>query len=321
MTTRTRILAAVAAFAVLAAIAAGYVLGAPTAARPVAGAASVAPGQRLVFLTNGQLSFADPADPGGVRQVTGERCDRAGAGPGVIACLRPVDALVGTRLVVFDRTLAVRREVALTGFPNRLRVSASGRMVAWTLFVDGHSYAMTGFSTVAGILDTRTGTVVTTLEDFAITRDGRPYQAVDVNFWGITFTSDDNRFFATMSTGGRRHLVEGDVAARSVRTVATGVECPALSPDGARIAYKAAVDGDPRRGWRLAVRELASGAVTTLAETRSVDDQPQWLDATTVAYTFQRDDGVNEVWTVPADGSGAPRMLIGDAGSLAVLPA
>jgi hypothetical protein len=58
--------------------------------------------------------------------------------------------------------------VPLTGFPKRLRVSAGGRMIAWTLFIDGHSYTTTGFSTKAGVLDTRTGKVVNSLEgDFA----------------------------------------------------------------------------------------------------------------------------------------------------------
>ncbi len=107
------------------------------------------------------------------------------------------------------------RTVPLTGFPNRTRVSASGRMVAWTLFVDGHSYAANGFSTSTGILDTTTGTLVTSLEEFAV--EGRPQLPADANFWGVTFAADDNRFYATMSTEGHRYLIEGDFAARRVR--------------------------------------------------------------------------------------------------------
>jgi WD40-like Beta Propeller Repeat len=318
VSTKFRALTTVASAALLAAVAVIYVLltRPPTAAPAAAGPPPE--GARVVFLTNGRLSFADLADPGGPRQVTDQECDRVGAGPGVIACLRPVDVLVGTRLVIFDRSLRSRREIPLTGFPNRLRVSASGRMVAWTLFIDGHSYIAAGFSTIAGIIDTRTGLVVPTLEDFAITLDGRAYRAADVNFWGVTFTSDDNRFYATMSTGGQRYLVEGDLAARTVRTVATGVECPALSPDGTAIAFKAAVGGNPRNGWRLTLLYLASGKVVPLPETRSVDDQPYWLDGQTVAYTLQRPDGVNDVWAVPADGSGTPRLVVGEAASLAV---
>ena len=29
----------------------------------------------------------------------------------------------------------------------------------------------------------------------------QPYRSADVNFWGVTFAADDNRFYATMSTG------------------------------------------------------------------------------------------------------------------------
>ena len=39
-----------------------------------------------------------------------------------------------------------------------------------------------------------------------------------------------------------------------------------------------------------------------VAEKRSIDDQVEWLDDSTLAYS----DGVN-VYTVPADGGGAPR--------------
>jgi len=310
---------AAAAAVLLAGGATGYILHArQTTAEPASVAVQgIEPG--IQVLTNGMLSTVPLADPQGSRTVTGLRCDRAHAAAATVACLVPVDAFVGTRLRVLDRGLRVRREIALTGFPNRLRVSASGRMVAWTLFVDGHSYATTGFSTSAGILDTRTGTLVPSLEDFASTVDGRPYRAVDTNFWGVTFAADDNRFYATMSTAGQRYLVEGDFAARTVRTLARNVECPSLSPDGTRIAFKAAVDGDPRRGWRLSVLNLATMVVTPTAETRSVDDQPLWTDPTSIAYALQRSDGVNDVWVVDADGDGQPRLLVPQANSPAVI--
>ena len=55
--------------------------------------------------------------------------------------------------------------------------------------------------------------------------------------------------------------------------------------------------------------------MTPTAERASVDDQAAWLDAATLAYTLRQDDGRPDVWSVPADGSGAPRLLVPGAES------
>ncbi|GAA2967179.1 PD40 domain-containing protein [Actinokineospora diospyrosa] len=322
MSARNRILVALAAAAVLAGAAVFYVMRSTPADPPLA--ASSGPLRQLdrsslQVLTNGVLSVASATDPHAPRSLSSRRCDRAYAAAQTTVCLLPVDALVGTKLVVMDEKLNDRKTLPLTGFPNRLKVSSSGRMVSWTVFIDGHSYATTGFSTQTGIFDTKTGTEVHSLEEFSATVEGNPSQAVDFNYWGVTFTSDDNRFYATLGTGGKRYLIEGDLAARTVRTLTTNVECPSLSPDGKRIAYKSAIDADPKKGWRLSVMDLSTLRSTPLAETHSVDDQAVWLDDTTVGYGLQRDDGVNDVWSVPADGTGQPKLLVEGANSPAPL--
>jgi len=104
-----------------------------------------------------------------------------------------------------------------------------------------------------------------------------------------------------------------------VRTLAENVECPSISPDGTRIAFKRAIDGDPLRGWQLSVLNLATMAVTSTAEHRSIDDQAAWLDDHTLAYTVRDSSGAPSVWAVPAAGTGNPRLLVPDAESPAVL--
>jgi hypothetical protein len=325
-TRRSRIAIVVAAMAVLAAVAIGYIrLAADRAtanhdtADPVsADRVTLAPGPRLLVVSDRHLATVARDDPSGPRTVAPLECVRVYAAAGTGVCIRP-DSAWFYHLVVLDRDLQEKRAIPVPGLPNRARVSASGRMVAWTSFVGGDSYNHGGFSTRTGILDTRTGAFAGTLEKFAVTVQGRPHQAADVNFWGVTFTADDNRFYATMSTAGRRYLVEGDFAAKTVRTLKENVECPSLSPDGTRIAFKEAIGADPTRGWRLSVLDLASMRVTPLAERGSIDDQAAWLDNTTLAYTVRDSSGASDVWSVPADGSGTPRLLVPDAESPAAL--
>ncbi|MFJ8041159.1 hypothetical protein ACIRBX_11705 [Kitasatospora sp. NPDC096147] len=322
--TRTKLGVLAAVTAVLAAVAVGYGLAADGKGRSAGRADGAVPlelttdGARLLVVGDRYLNTVAAAEPDGPRQVGTLECVRSYAAGGTGVCAHP-DTQWSYRMVVLDRELKETKSIPIPGLPSRARVSASGRMVNWTTFVGGDSYSGGGFSTRTGVYDTRTGQVLSTLEEFAVTRDGRPYQSPDVNYWGVTFTADDNRFYATLSTAGKRYLVEGDLAARTVRTVKENVECPSLSPDGTRLAFKEAVDADPAKGWRLSVLDLATMAVTATAETRSVDDQAAWLDDRTLAYTVRDGAGNPEVWSVPADGSGQGQLLVVGAESPAAL--
>ena len=61
------------------------------------------------------------------------------------------------------------------------------------------------------------------------------------------------------------------------------VECPSLSPDQRHLAFKSRLANG--REWRVHVLELATmreWAIET--ETRSIDDQIEWLDNGHVLY-------------------------------------
>jgi hypothetical protein len=190
------------------------------------------------------------------------------------------------------------------------------------VFVTGHSYATAGFSTVTEILDAETGASRGQLEEFAVFRDGQPFRAADFNFWGVTFAADSDRFYATLSTGGRIYLVAGEIGARRLTVVGEDVECPSLSPDGNRLAFKKRTTSNGRTMWRLAVLELRSRKETVLAERRNVDDQAEWLDDRTVAYGLPDEAAAGRfnLWSVPADGTGTPRRLMEAAESPSVVP-
>jgi hypothetical protein len=311
---------------VLVAAAIAYVLVAghrSTAPAAAAGAVDASPGDRILFRNTagsgyGRAATVARTDAAGPRTQAALDCDRVFAAAGTGICLRPDGPLATYQLAVLDAHLAVRDTYPLVGVPNRARVSPSGHVLAWTVFVTGDGYNGGKFATRAGMLNVATGETVDTLETFAVTRDGKPYKAVDLNFWGVTFV-DDQHFYATMSTAGKRYLVAGDVSARTVRTLATNVECPSLSPDGTRLAFKEALGGDPAHGWRLSVLDLRSLSRTALAETRSIDDQAAWFDNSTVMYAVRRGQRSSDVWSVPAGGTGAPKLLIPDAASPAAL--
>lgn len=248
----------------------------------------------------------------GEDQPTGPACQRAYAAGGTLACLRATAVPMSAELEIHAGKLV--KTLPVWGDPSRVRVSPSGRLVAWTVFRTGDSYLVPGaFATTAGIYDLRTGAHHGSLEDFTAYVDGRPYRSIDVNYWGVTFLRDDRTFYATMSSKGRTWLMRGDLAARRLVAVRTNVECPSLSPDQTRIAYKYRTGST----WRLHVLDLATGADHPLAEPVHVDDQPAWLDDRTVAYS-KNDGSRPAVFTVPADGSGSPARLF-DGSSPAAL--
>ncbi|MFF5019401.1 TolB family protein [Streptomyces sp. NPDC001165] len=261
-----------------------------------------------------EISTVPADDPQGPRTVSGVKCLRFHAAAGTGICLQAVHgALQDTyRAVVLDSHLHELHHFPAAGIPTRARVSPSGHLVAWTVFVSGDSYAGTNFSTRTAIVDTRTWAMDDNLETFRITKDGRPYRSADINIWGVTF-ADDSRFYATLATGGRTYLVRGDVAARTLTTLHRNVECPSLSPDGTRIAYKKRVQGaSPDAPWRLYVLDLRTMKETATAEQRNIDDQALWADGSSLVYALPGDYG-SDLWTVPADGTGTARRLMTSA--------
>ncbi|MGW3207879.1 TolB family protein [Streptomyces sp. NPDC001135] len=339
MTVRGRVLILVAAVAVLAAVGLASVLHASARAgrrdRAQAGGPPVTAG--AVTLTgHGRMVFRNTAwgphrdevvsvgagDPSGARTASGVKCLRFHAASGTGVCLQAVHGPVSDtyRALVLDARLRTVHRYDVPGVPSRARVSPTGHFAAWTAFVGGDSYAGTDFSTRAAIVDTRSGQLVPSLEDFRIVKDGHPYRAADVNFWGVTFAADDRTFYATLATQGHTYLVRGDLRARTVTTLHTNVECPSLSPDGTRIAYKKRVKGLPKDApWHLYVLDLRTMRETPLAERRSVDDQAVWRDTRTVVYALPGDYGA-DLYQVPADGSGRARRISTAAVSPAYVP-
>ena len=262
--------------------------------------------------------------PGEQRRATPLRCDRLHFAVDRGVCLTTDRFYTNHAVMVFDSTFQPLYSLPLNGVPSRVRLSPDGRLAAVTVFVSGHSYTDQGFSTETSIVDTRSGRhLVDNLEEFDVWRHGLPFVAVDFNFWGVTFTADGDRFYATLATGGEQYLVQGSVSKRRLEIVRPGVECPALSPDQTRIAFKKRVAAETGIRWRLHVLDLATREEIPLAETRHVDDQVEWSDDGSVLYALPDASApipnVTDVWRVAADGSGTPTLAFPKASSPTVI--
>jgi len=272
----------------------------------------------------GTLAFVPLADPAATPVGTALHCHRLYSSAGETMCLAvTTDVKNRYQAVVLDEQLAPQHVLDFTaGSPSRVRVSRDGRMAAYTVFTARDSYMQTGFSTRTMLVDLHGGKTVGGLEDFEAVRDGQPFRAVDFNYWGVTFSSDTNRFYATLGTSGHTYLVEGNIAQRRVTVVRDGIECPSLSPDGTRIAFKKKFMEGRRITWRPAVVTLATGAEVVLAETRSIDDQIEWLDEATILYGMRAPPVIGRqgnIWKVAADGTGGPTVFLENAESPAIV--
>ena len=263
----------------------------------------------------GRVAVAPLDDLGAPPTLAQVACERVYFSVGGGLCLEKTGRFpVRYKATILDTHLRPVRSLRVPGVPSRTRVSADGRWGSTTTFVSGHSYAELGaFSTHAMIIDMATGRkVIDNLEDLPVTRDGKPMESIDHNLWGVTFAPDGDTFYASLATGGTTYLVRGSITGRRLEVLHENVECPAVSPDGTRVAYK------KRTGsyalWHVTVLDLATMRETPLAELDPIDDQIEWLDDQTVLY--HNGGGVS---AVPADGSGAPRPFLPTAGSPSVV--
>jgi len=270
------------------------------------------------------LIGAVPLDrPDGRRSVSTISCDRVYATPTSGICLAADRGAVTTYSAdLLTGRLIVTAPIPIGGIPSRARLSADGTWAATTAFVSGHGYGTIDFSTETVIVERATGQRLGNLEKtFSTFIDGRRSTAADLNIWGVTFAPGPrpNRFYATVATGGRTWLARGDLAARTLTSVRADGECPSLSPDGRRLVYKKRAGSSIT--WRYHVLDLTTGVERPLVETRSVDDQAEWLDDNHVLYGVPRPEAAqSDVWVADVRPSaGRPRVFLPAASSPAVV--
>ncbi len=264
----------------------------------------------------GELAFVEHPSAMTPNYLSQWQCESLYFAGGKGSCLTADRGLITTYSAdIFDAGFNKLFTVPLNGIPSRTRVSPNGMFAAVTVFVTGHGYDSVDFTTQTSLIDTSTGKVLADMETFKVTKDGQPFEAKDFNFWGVTFAPDNDRFFCTLSSNRKHYLIEGSVKARSARVIHENVECPSLSPDATRVAYKKRLPGD-RVIWQLHVLDVKTQAETAIAERRSVDDQLEWLDNERVLYSLPHSETPGpstDVWVAPANGQGKPQRFLENA--------
>jgi hypothetical protein len=284
----------------------------------------------LIFLSSrvdapGQMAMTSLESLDPPILLAGPQCERGYAGKTFTLCLTLNQESMQPRgfALILDRRFQTVAKLPLAGLPIRARVSPDQRYAVATVFVTGESYGG-DFTTRTTLIDLASKRAIADLEQFAVERDGKPFKAVDFNFWGVTFFQDGNQFFATLGTGGQRLLVKGDIAQRKLRVVTGDVECPSLSPDERHIVFKRQRKG--KAGWQLWALELSTMKEWPITDDgQDIDDQVEWLDAGHVVYGLLYGSGAPDttlsLWTsaIAPDSDRQPRLFMRSGWSPSVL--
>lgn len=252
------------------------------------------------------------------QQISGPplSCERVDFAGGKGLCMTIAERGREGETTTFDSSLQRLARAPLAGMPLQARVSNDGRLGALTSVANANvepDDEVDGVASETDIADMRSGQEVADLASFRLTKGARAFEPADPRFASVTFAKGSDRFYATMRSAGRSYLVEGSIDKETMRVLREGIELPSLSPDGRRIACRAKLDGGRPR---LAVLDLATMKLRLLAERRQIEEQVEWLNDDALVYS----DGF-DIYTVAADGSGAPRLVVHDAASPVALPA
>lgn len=240
-------------------------------------------------------------------------------------CLSEQDTVVPSYLTTFFDASNPALEVKSypSALPSRARISPGGTTSSVTAFVSGTSYADvgSGASTTLVTIDDIDGPLrIRGANQMTVESNNDRYAIFDAQFWGMTFV-DEDEFYITGFYGGDPEIMRGRLSDMTLHPTDWIGSCPSVSPDGKTVVYKEDRGNDE---FNLVAVDVATGDRWTLGETRSVDDQVEWLDDDTILYSLHPEGGDNpvqpefDIWMLDIAQDAEPELFLPNADSPAV---
>ena len=209
-----------------------------------------------------------------------------------------------------------------SALPSRARISPDGTFSAVTAFVTGTSYVDIGTetTTLVTIDEIESTSLLRGARAFDVISDEPRFDNLDPQYWGISFV-DENEFYITGYFGTAPEILRGTLDDMTFEPTGWVGSCPSVSPDGKTVVYK---DMLPNGDFELVAVDVATQEKWKLGETRSVDDQVEWLDNDTILYALHPEGGDNpvqpefDIWMIDIAEGSEPVLFLPNADSPAV---
>lgn len=264
----------------------------------------------------------------GSRTLLERRCLRVhlAAGTGVCMAENNLGVAAAFETQFFDASddrLVELRSYA-SPLPSRARISPDGSRSSTTGFVSGSGYADIGgeAETIVVVDEIASRDALTGLVQFEVLDDDDRYSAADRQFWGLSFDGNDD-FWITGFFGEEPEIMQGTLSRRTLSPTGMRGSCPSLSPDGSTLVFK---ETQPDGTFQLTAVDLATERRWPLGETRSVDDQVEWLDDDTILYAVHPEgtEGIDvqpqfDIWMLDIAEGSEPELFLPAADSPAVI--
>ncbi len=260
----------------------------------------------------------------GTRTLLDRSCMRVHINADHGVCLSQDEGVVPQFRTTFFE--AINPEVEIKSYPSalpsRARISPDGTFSAVTAFVTGSSYVDIGSetTTLVTIDEIDSTALLRGARQFEILSDESRFDNQDPQFWGIAF-ADENDIYMTGFFGEEPEIMRGSLDDMTMEPTGWIGSCPSVSPDGKTLVFKEML---PNGDFELVAVDVDTQTKWKLGETRSVDDQVEWLDNDTILYALHPEGGDTpvqpefDIWMIDIAEGSEPVLFLPNADSPAV---